>query len=102
MALISVIRLRDKSSSLGEGGLMRGIKIPQQDFALKMPGGAYSGLQLRSKFPLAYGFYGMRTQRSYQCGMCSHVLEHCRGTEQFSGCGLYGVAVFVDDRDNVS
>ena len=24
------------------GGLMRGIKIPQQDFALKMQGGAYA------------------------------------------------------------
>ena len=37
---ISVIRLRDKSSSGGEGGgLMRGIKIPRQNFALKMPGG---------------------------------------------------------------
>ena len=33
----AVIRLRDKSSS--GVGLMRGIKIPQQDFALKMPGG---------------------------------------------------------------
>ena len=32
-----MIRLRDKS--LGVGGLMRGIKIPQQDFALKMRGG---------------------------------------------------------------
>ena len=32
--------LRDESSS-GEwdGGLMRGIKIPQQEFALKMQGG---------------------------------------------------------------
>ena len=37
--IISVIRLRDKSSSGGGGGLMRGIKIPQQDVALKMPGG---------------------------------------------------------------
>ena len=36
--IISVIRLQDKSSSWG-GGLMRGIKIPQQDFALKMLGG---------------------------------------------------------------
>ena len=26
----------------GEEGLMHGIKIPQQDFALKMPGGAYA------------------------------------------------------------
>ena len=32
-----MIQLRDTSSS--GGGLMRGIKIPQQDFALKMPGG---------------------------------------------------------------
>ena len=38
--IISVIRLQDKSSSgRGGGGLMRGIKIPQQDFALKMLGG---------------------------------------------------------------
>ena len=35
--IISVIRLQDKSSS--GGWLMRGIKIPQQDFALKMLGG---------------------------------------------------------------
>ena len=37
--IISVIRLQDKSSSGGGGGLMRGIKIPQQDFALRMSGG---------------------------------------------------------------
>ena len=34
--LNKIFRLRDKSSL---GGLMRGIKIPQQDFALKMQGG---------------------------------------------------------------
>ena len=35
-----VLRLRDESSSgKGGGGLMRGIKIPQQEFALKMQGG---------------------------------------------------------------
>ena len=37
-----MIWLRDKSSS-GGGGLMRGIKIPQQDFALKMLGGVFAG-----------------------------------------------------------
>ena len=35
--LIAIFRLRDESSS-GGWGLMRGIKIPQQDFALKMQG----------------------------------------------------------------
>ena len=39
--LISIFRLWDESSS-GRVGLMQGIKIPQQDFALKMQGGAYA------------------------------------------------------------
>ena len=34
--------MRDKSSAGGRGGLTREIKIPQQDFALKMPWGAYA------------------------------------------------------------
>ena len=36
--LISIFRLRDESSSGGWGGLMHGIriKIPQQDFVLKL------------------------------------------------------------------
>ena len=34
--IISIFRLRDESS--WGGGLMYGIKIPQQDFALKMQG----------------------------------------------------------------
>ena len=37
--IISIFRLRDESSSWGGGELMYGIKIPQQDFALKMQGG---------------------------------------------------------------
>ena len=36
-----MIQLWDKSSS-GGGGVMHGIKIPQQDFVLKMTGGAYA------------------------------------------------------------
>ena len=52
--LISVIQLRDKSSSGGGGELMRGIKIPQQDFALKMPGGL-----MREGGGLFAGHYGI-------------------------------------------
>ena len=40
--LISIFRLWDKSSSRG-WGLMRGLKIPQQDFALKMEGKGICG-----------------------------------------------------------
>ena len=42
-----MIRLRNKSSSGGVGGLMRGIKIPLQDFALKKPGRVGGGAYLR-------------------------------------------------------
>ena len=41
--IISVIRLWNKSSSGGGGGLMQGIKIPQHDFAIKMKGGHKRG-----------------------------------------------------------
>ena len=54
--IISIFRLRDKSSSGGGGGgggLMRGIKIPQQDFALKMQGG------LMRKGDIFAGHYGI-------------------------------------------
>ena len=53
-----MIRLRDKSSSGGGGGggggLMRGIKIPPQDFALKMPGGVFAGHYGITKTKLMY------------------------------------------------
>ena len=37
--MISIFRLQVESSSVGGGGLMHGIRIPQQEFALKMQGG---------------------------------------------------------------
>ena len=41
LKIILLFRLWDESSYWG-GGVMHGIIIPQQDFALKMQGGAYA------------------------------------------------------------
>ena len=57
-------------------GLMCGIKVPQQDFVLKMPGG---GL-------MREGGCICRTLRYFQCE--ARYSEQVQGTGQLSSCGL--------------
>ena len=63
---MSIFRLRDESSGEGvEGELMHGIKVPQQDFSLKMQvelmhegGGVFVG---------HYGIFTTRKSRLHAC-----------------------------------